>query len=33
MNACCVVRSSRAVGLFSFALLDGLQVRLRRPSV
>ena len=31
MNACCVVRSSRAAGLFSFGLLDGLHVRLRRP--
>jgi hypothetical protein len=31
MNTCCVVRSSRPAGLFSFGLLDGLQVRLRRP--
>ena len=33
MNTCSVVRSSRPVGLFSFGLLDGLQVRLRRPHV
>jgi hypothetical protein len=31
MNICYVVRSSRPAGLFSFGLLDGLQVRLRRP--
>jgi hypothetical protein len=31
MNICYVVRSSRPVGLFSFGLLDGLRVRLRRP--
>jgi hypothetical protein len=31
MNACYIVRSSRPAGLFSFGLLDGLQVRLRRP--
>ena len=31
MNACYVVRSSRPAGLFSFGLLDGLHVRLRRP--
>ena len=31
MNTCYVVRSSRPVGLFSFGLLDGLHVRLRRP--
>jgi hypothetical protein len=31
MNTCYVVRSSRPAGLFSFGLLDGLQVRLRRP--
>jgi hypothetical protein len=31
MNICCVVRSSRSVGFFSFGLLDGLRVRLRRP--
>jgi len=33
MNTYCVVRSSRPAGLFSFGLLDGLQVRLRRPHV
>ena len=33
MNTCYVVRSSRPAGLFSFGLLDGLQVRLRRPYV
>ena len=31
MNAYYVVRFSRPAGLFSFGLLDGLQVRLRRP--
>ena len=31
MNTCYVVRSSRPAGLFSFGLLDGLHVRLRRP--
>jgi len=31
MNTCYVVRSSRPARLFSFGLLDGLQVRLRRP--
>jgi hypothetical protein len=31
MHTCYVVRSSRPAGLFSFGLLDGLQVRLRRP--
>ncbi|MCI0426641.1 MAG: hypothetical protein L0Z46_01330 [Nitrospiraceae bacterium] len=31
MNTCYVVRSSRTAGLFSFGLLDGLSVRLRRP--
>jgi hypothetical protein len=31
MNACYVARSSRPAGLFSFGLLDGPQVRLRRP--
>ncbi len=31
MNACYVVRYSRPAGLFSFGLLDGLQVRLWRP--
>jgi len=31
MNTCYVVRSSCPAGLFSFGLLDGLSVRLRRP--
>jgi len=31
MNTCYVVRFSRPAGLFSFGLLDGLHVRLRRP--
>jgi hypothetical protein len=31
MNTYYVVRSSRPAGLFSFGLLDGLHVRLRRP--
>ena len=31
MNTYCVVRSSRPAELFSFGLLDGLQVRLCRP--
>ena len=31
MNTYYGVRSSRPAGLFSFGLLDGLQVRLRRP--
>ncbi|CAE6688846.1 hypothetical protein NSPZN2_10113 [Nitrospira defluvii] len=31
MNTCSGVRSSRPARLFSFDLLDGLQVRLRRP--
>ena len=31
MNTCYVVRSSCPAGLFSFGLLDGLQVRLCRP--
>jgi len=31
MNTYYVVRSSRPAGLFSFGLLDGLPVRLRRP--
>ena len=31
MNIYYIVRSSRPVGLFSFGLLDGLRVRLRRP--
>jgi len=33
MNTCCAVRSSCPTGLFSFSLLDNLQVRLCRPSV
>jgi hypothetical protein len=33
MNTCYAVRSSRQAGLFSFGLLDGLHVRLRRPYV
>jgi len=33
MNTCSVVRSSRPAGLFSFGLLDGLQVRLRQPHL
>jgi hypothetical protein len=33
MNTCSGVRSSRPARLFSFGLLDGLQVRLRRPHV
>ena len=33
MTVCSVVRSSRPAGLFSFGLLDGLQVRLRRPRL
>jgi len=33
MNTCYVARSSRPAGLFSFGLLDGLQVCLRRPYV
>ncbi len=31
MNTCSGVRSSRPARLFSFGLLDGLSVRLRRP--
>ena len=31
MNTCSVVRSCRPARLFSFGLLDGLPVRLRRP--
>ena len=31
MNTCYVVEFSRPAGLFSFGLLDGLHVRLRRP--
>ncbi len=33
MNTCYVVRSSRSAGLFSFGLLDGLSVRLRRSHL
>ena len=33
MHTYCGVRYSRPAGLFSFGLLDGLQVRLRRPHV
>jgi hypothetical protein len=33
MNTCYSGRSSRPVGLFSFGLLDGPQVRLRRPHL
>ena len=33
MNTCSGVRSSRPARLFSFGLLDGLPVRLRRPYV
>ena len=33
MNTCSGVRSSRSARLFSFGLLDGPLVRLRRPSV
>ena len=31
MNTCYAVRYFRPAGLFSFGLLDGLPVRLRRP--
>jgi hypothetical protein len=31
MNTYYVVRSSHPAGFFSFGLLDGLHVRLRRP--
>jgi hypothetical protein len=31
MNACYVARPSHPAGLFSFGLLDGPPVRLRRP--
>ena len=31
MNTCYVARSSRPAGRFSFGLLDGLPVHLRRP--
>ena len=33
MNTCSGVRSSRPARLFSFGLLDGLPVRLRRPHL
>ena len=33
MNACSVVRFSRPEELFSFGLLDGPLVRLRRPRL
>ena len=33
MNTYYVVRSSCPAGLFSFGLLNGLQVRLRRPHL
>ena len=33
MNTCYIVRSSRPAELFSLGLLDGLQVRLRRPRL
>jgi hypothetical protein len=33
MNTCYVIRFSRPAGLFSYGLLDGLQVRLRWPYV
>jgi len=33
MNTCYVVRSSCPAGLFSLGLLNGLQVRLRRPHL
>jgi hypothetical protein len=33
MNTCSVVRFSRPAGLFSFGLLDGPHVRLRRPHL
>ena len=33
MNTCYAIRFSRPTGLFSFGLLDELQVRLRRPYV
>ncbi len=33
MNPCSVVRFSHPAWLFSFGLLDGLQVRRRRPYV
>ena len=33
MNTRCIVRSFRPAGLFSFGLLNGLNVRLRRPHL
>ncbi len=33
MNSCYVVRSSSPARFFSFGLLDGLTVRLRRPHL
>lgn len=33
MHTYCGIRYSRPARLFSFGLLDGLQVRLRRPQV
>ncbi len=33
MNTCSGIRSSHPARLFSFGLLDGLSVRLRRPYV
>ncbi len=33
MNTCSGIRSSRPARRFSFGLLDGLQVRLRRPHL
>ena len=33
MNTCYVAQSSRPAGLFSFGLLDGLPVCLRRPDL
>jgi hypothetical protein len=33
MNTCYIVRSPRPAGRFSFGLLDGLLVRLRRPHL
>ena len=33
MNTRCVVRCSRPAGFFSFGLLNGLNVRLRRPHL
>ena len=33
MNTCNIVPSPRPAGRFSFSLLDGLLVRLRRPHL